>query len=158
MKVSTKVWTHFEHFSKRENIEFSSQSSTRYSKFHVSSENTKNISKIITDTELCMASNLSQAASWIEVKINWKSEAISVETKRRKTKPAANNSKKFGSRKTIQFLLTFALFTGIQLEFMLDCSLKLPSNVSAISCLMFLLLWLCKFLFMIAKRKSNEEW
>lgn len=31
------------------------------------------------------------------------------------------------------FLLTFALFTGIQLEFMVDCSLKLPSNVSAIS-------------------------
>lgn len=35
------------------------------------------------------------------------------------------------------FLLTFALFTGIQLEFMVDCSLKLPSNVSAISFFFF---------------------
>jgi hypothetical protein len=31
--------------------------------------------------------------------------------------------------------LTFALFTGSQLEVTLDCSLKLPSNVSVISCL-----------------------
>lgn len=80
--------------------------------------------------------------NWIEVRINWKSEKQyrSKSKKEKKKNPAANSLKKFfHSRKTIRFFLTFALFTGIQLEFMLDCSLKLPSNVSAISCLMLLL-------------------
>lgn len=85
---------------------------------------------------------------WIEVRINWKSVIRIME------KSAANSRMEKVLAKLIICFLTLALFTGIQLELMLDCSLKLPSNVSAISCYVYLY-W---FLFMIAKHNGDKDW
>lgn len=61
------------------------------------------------------------------------------------------HTEKSSEKILIIFCLTFALFTGIQLEFMLDCSLKLPSNVSAISFFVSL------FVLVFEAQRANES-
>lgn len=122
----------FWEFFQQENIEFSTQSSTRYSKFPVSSGNTGNIPKIITDTEL-----------WLQISPKSHPESRSKIIERVRSNIGRNRKKKYSAanrlKKFFFFKENYSIFPylciihwhpiGIYARLLLKTALERISNI-----------------------------